>query len=106
VFCSTLPSGRIFSFEAGSNITWGDPMPAGWHHVAAVKSGDHLLLYVDGSQVAQSTSSDLSRFDLNNQCALRIGFGSNDYLLGRMADLRLYQRALHSSEIRRLSKNK
>jgi|WetSurMetagenome_2_1015567.scaffolds.fasta_scaffold155410_2 hypothetical protein len=25
VFCSTLPSGRIFSFEAGRNITWGDP---------------------------------------------------------------------------------
>jgi hypothetical protein len=105
VFSSTLPSGRIFSFEAGRNVTWGDPMPAGWHHVAAVKSRNHLMLYVDGRRVAQSSYSDLSGFDLSNQYALRIGFGANDYLLGRMADLRIYQRILHPAEIRHLSKN-
>ena len=54
-FCSTLPSGKIFSFEAGRNVTWGDPMPAGWHHIAATKSQDNLMIYVDGRQVAKSS---------------------------------------------------
>jgi len=103
VFCSTLPSGKIFSFEAGRNVTWGDPVPAGWHHITAVRSHDRLILYVDGRHVAESSVFNESLFDLNDKTDLRIGFGADDYFLGRMADLRLYQRALHSREIRCLS---
>ena len=103
VFCSTLPSGRIFSFEAGKNVTWGENMPAGWHHVAAVRSKDHLTLYVDGKQVAQSSIFGPIQFDLSGGSDLRIGFGPNDYFNGRLADLRLYQRALKPKEILSLS---
>lgn len=103
VFCSTLPSGRIFSFEAGKNVISPGPVPPGWHHVVATRSKDHLTLYLDGKQLSQSRSFDLSCFDLNNNEPLRIGFGPDDYFVGDMADLRLYNRCLNISEIRFLS---
>jgi hypothetical protein len=102
LFCSTLPSGKVFAYEAGRNAMWGDSLPAGWHHVAAVKSRDRLTLYVDGARVAQSAEFDSQEFDLGGAVPLQIGFGANDRFYGRMADLRLYRRALLADEIRDL----
>ena len=103
VFCSTLPSGKVFSFEAGRNIMGDDTMPAGWHHVVAVRSKDRLILYLDGKQLEQSTQFNSGLFDLNNNAPLRIGFGTNDCFIGSMADLRLYSRSLNAMEISFLS---
>jgi hypothetical protein len=103
VFCSTLPSGKIFSFEAGVNILSPAPITSGWHHIAAVKSRDRLTLYLDGKQLSKSEAYDSGLYDLNNNVPLRIGFGNNDYFIGRMADLRLYDRSLNSGEISFLS---
>jgi hypothetical protein len=103
VFTSTLPSGKIFSFEAGRNINSDNPMPSGWHHIAAVKSSDRLTLYLDGKQLVQSDPFNSGLFDLNNNKPLRIGFGMNDYFIGSMADIRLYNRSLSAGEIRYLS---
>jgi hypothetical protein len=106
VFCSTLPSGRIFSFEAGKNAISPGPVPSGWHHVVAVRSKDHLTLYLDGKQLSQSVSFNPSLFDLNNNEPLRIGFGTNDYFVGNMAELRIYNRSLTKGEISFLSDKK
>jgi hypothetical protein len=103
VFCSTLPSGKIFAFEAGHNATCGSSLPAGWHHVAAVKSSNRLVLYVDGAQVARSGEFDAKDFQLDGAAPLRIGFGATDYFRGRLADLCLYRRALSPAEIRELT---
>lgn len=103
LFCSTLPSGKIFAFEAGRNVTWGHSLPSGWHHIAAVKSSERLILYVDGQQVSQSSRFDPTQFDLNNAAPLRIGFGANDHLRGRLADLRLFRRAVPANEIRQFA---
>ncbi|MBI5760538.1 MAG: LamG domain-containing protein [Planctomycetales bacterium] len=103
VFCSTLPSGKVFAFEAGRNVTCGKSLSAGWHHIGAVKSHDRLTLYVDGQRVAQSSPFDATQFDLDNRLPLQIGFGANDRLRGRMADLRLYRRTLQPNEIRQLA---
>ncbi len=103
VFCSTLPSGKVFAFEAGRSVTWGHSLSAGWHHVAAVKSSDHLTLYVDGRQVGQSSPFDAAPFELDNEVALQIGSGASDHFRGRLAALRLYRRALHADEIRDLA---
>jgi hypothetical protein len=103
VFCSTLPSGRVFTFEAGVNAMGGHSLSAGWRHIAAVKSSDRLALYVDGRQVAQSSAFDAGQFELNSNSALRIGFGENAHLCGRLADLRLYGRVLTEEEIRQLA---
>jgi hypothetical protein len=102
VFCSTLPSGRIYSYEAGENASWDHEFPPGWHHVAAVRHGDRLRLYVDGKQVGQSHQFNPADFDLTSEAPLRIGFGQNDYLNGRLADVRIFSRALGEDEVGRL----
>jgi hypothetical protein len=103
LYCSTLPSGRVYSFAAGQNVSWDHPFPAGWHHVAAIRGAGRLTLFVDGRQVAQSDSFDPTQYDLSSDGPLRIGFGRNDYFHGRLADVRLYGRALDTVEIRQLA---
>jgi hypothetical protein len=104
VFCSTLPSGRIYSYQAGASVMSGSALPAGWRHVAAVKQGDRLQLYVDGKQVARSTPLDSTQYDLNVDKPLQIGFGQNDFFLGRMRDVRIYDRALEIAELEALAR--
>lgn len=103
VFCSTLPSGRVFAWAAGRQAAWGHGLSAAWHHVAAVRSADRLALYVDGEPVAESPGSDASSYDLDTGAPLRIGTGANGPFHGRLADLRIYRRALDGSEIRPLA---
>ncbi len=103
VFCSTLPSGKIFAYEARKSAFWGTSMKGGWHHVVATKSNDKLQLYVDDSLVSETDLSGSKQFDLDIEATLKIGFGTNDYFLGQMRDLRVYSRALNQSEIAKLS---
>ena len=49
LFCGTLPSGHVFSLEAGKNVTHDHELAAGWKHLAAVRDGRKLKLYVDGN---------------------------------------------------------
>jgi len=94
LFCSTLPSGHVQACEVGKLATWDKEIPTGWHHVAAVKSGGKLLLYVDGKLKSSSTDFNPDDFDLTNDQPLRIGSGPNDFFHGRLRDVRLYRRAL------------
>lgn len=103
LFCGTLPSGRVYSFEAGKGAAWESEFPEGSHHVAAVKNGGLLKLYVDGREVARSATFDAGRFDLDADAPLYLGRGMNDDFQGRMSDVRLYDRALTSDEVRALA---
>jgi hypothetical protein len=99
VFCSTLPSGKIFSYESGKSVSMAESLEGGWQHVAAVKTGSEMTLYVNGKQVAQKRIPAEMRFDLSAETPLKIGFGANDYFKGKLRDVRLYKRALTSKEI-------
>jgi len=57
---------------------------------------------VAGQLVGESKSS-AAEYDLSSKSPLRIGFGPNDYFCGRMRDVRLYQRALNTAEIKQLA---
>jgi len=103
VFCSTLPSGRIFAFSAGRQAMWGRSLPSGWHHITATKSADRLTLHVDGQKVAEAVGFDASSWDLTSAAPLRIGNGMNGPLNGRLSDVRLYQRLLSADEIQALA---
>lgn len=103
VYCSTLPSGHIYSYQAGVSAMAGSALPPGWQHVAAVKQGGKLRLFVDGKQTAQSSSFDPSEYELNVDKPLQIGFGQNDYFFGRLRDLRIYHRALEAIELEALA---
>lgn len=104
VFCSTLPSGHVFSYSAGANVTADRTFPAGWHHVAAVKTGSELSLWIDGKVIARSEVT-VADYDLDGNAPLRIGFGANDHFNGRMCDVRLYRRALNAEEIGTLARS-
>ncbi len=103
LFCSTLPSGRIHAFEAGRTAAWEQTFPAGWQHVVATRRGGQLQLFVNGKQVANSASFASADYDLDVDAPLSIARGMNDTFCGRMADVRLYDRALTPAEIRQLA---
>ena len=102
LFASTLPSGKVFRWQAGSLATWDQSFPGGWQHVAAIRRGQQLELYVGGKLVSRSTEFDPAKFDLSVNEPLRIGLGPNDYFFGDLSDLRLYDRALTPAELQQL----
>jgi hypothetical protein len=104
VFCSTLPSGKIFAFAAGQQTAWGHTLSSAWHHVTAVKSANRLTLYVDGEMVSQTPAFDATSYQLNTDGPLRIGTGMNGTLNGRLSDVRVYRRTLNALEIEALAK--
>lgn len=106
VFCSTLPSGHIYSWQAGRTAMADRPLASGWRHVTAVKSRDRLRLYVDGRLEGQSQAFDAKDYPLSPGASLKIGFGANDVFHGHLSDLRLYRRALSEGEIRELAAQK
>jgi hypothetical protein len=99
LFCGTLPSGHVHSIEAGKNVTLGRELAPGWRHIAAVRRGGKLELFVDGQRAGESTAFAPQQFDLRNEQPLRIGFGAHDYFSGKLADVRLYRGALSAEAI-------
>jgi hypothetical protein len=77
-----------------------------WHHVAAVRQGRTLLLYVDG-QPTETTGAGVANIHNNNP--FRIGC-AGDFMFQKefaghlqAADFRIYDTALSATEIRQLA---
>ncbi len=102
LYAGTLPSGHVYRMMAGSALSHDEVLPAGWHHIAAVRDHGALHLYVDGERVARSDADRRADFSIDTDTPLRIGFGQHDYLNGSVADVRLYGRALNGREIAEL----
>lgn len=102
VYVSTLPSGVIHSFAAGTQVQWGHSLSDGWHHVAAVKTGQALVLYLDGKEVARR-EADLSDYDLSGDVPLQVGAGRNGPLRGTLREVRIYREALTEAEVAELA---
>ena len=103
VYCSTLPSGRIYSYEAGKAVTWKESFPDEWHHVVASKSDHELKLYVDGKLVNIAQIPDTLQFETANATPLKIGFGQHDVFSGQIKEVRMYNRVLKEEEIKVLA---
>ena len=104
LYSGTLPSGHVRSFEAGKNATDDHELAPGWRHIAAVRDGNRLKLYIDGKLVAQSSEFDPAQFDLSNQSPLQIGSGPQDFFNGKMKDVRIYSNALTAAEVVELAR--
>ncbi|MBS0210820.1 MAG: LamG domain-containing protein [Planctomycetes bacterium] len=105
VFCSTLPSGKVWAARQGRQVSWDHTLPTGWHHVAAIKTANRLTLYVDGKQVAENADLDTSAWNLDSSAPLRLGSGINGPFNGQLVDLQIHQRAITPSEIKALAAN-
>jgi hypothetical protein len=95
--------GRVYSMEAGKCVSYENDLGPGWKHIAAIRQGRFLKLFVNGRLVAKSAAFDPAEYDLSNDRPLRIGFGQTDYFCGKIADVRIYNRALPDAEIEKLS---
>ncbi len=104
VYCSTLPSGHIYSYEAGKTVALKESFPAEWHHVVASKSDNALKLYVDGKLVNTTPITGSVPFNMENATPLKIGFGQHDIFKGQIKEVRLYNRVLEEDEIGLLAK--
>jgi hypothetical protein len=104
LFAGTLPSGNVQAIEAGKVATWDHVFPRGWHHVAAVKEGGRLSLYLDGRRIAQSSPFSPADYDLTTDTPLSIGGGVYERFTGAMGNVRLYRRALSEREIGQLGR--
>jgi dienelactone hydrolase len=100
----TLPAGKVFAFEPGRSATWDFELPPGKHHVVAVKERGVLKLYVDGRFAAMSSLFDPADYNLATDTPPRIGAGRTETFQGRLADVRIYRRALTEGEIAALAK--
>ncbi len=103
LFVGALPSGRVKSIEAGRNVSYDFPLKPGWRHIAAMKQGGQLKLYVDGKLVGTSRKFNVENYDLTNDKPLNIGFGQHDYFNGSIFDMRLYRTALGEEKIRSIA---
>jgi len=95
--------GSVWSMGAGTSVTYGRDIGSGWRHIAAVKRGDRLELYVNGEPVATSTRFDAAAYDLSAAVPLRIGSGETGSFNGRLRDVRVYRGALRASAIATLA---
>jgi hypothetical protein len=98
LYAGTLPSGKVWRLEAGRMATWDHRLPGGWHHVAAVKTAQALKLHLDGREVA-SAALPTGGHNLSNDRPLLVGAGAYEHFSGLLADVRVYRRALATSEI-------
>jgi hypothetical protein len=94
--------GKVFSIEAGKCVSYDDDLGAGWKHIAAVREGGQLKLYVDGKLAAKSASFKPSDYDVTTDQPLRIGFGQIDHFCGKISEVRVYNQALSASKVRKL----
>ena len=80
-------------------MTHDHALPGGWRHVAAVRAGGMLRLYIDGAPVSESATFNTADYDLSMEEPLQIGSGQIGPFSGSLSDVRLYNRALSDTQV-------
>eukprot|EP01029_Cantina_marsupialis_P022883 TRINITY_DN561_c1_g1_i1.p1 TRINITY_DN561_c1_g1~~TRINITY_DN561_c1_g1_i1.p1 ORF type:complete len:1015 (+),score=118.03 TRINITY_DN561_c1_g1_i1:260-3304(+) len=106
-----------FGFENGAFTCWtagggniqysmiNYPDDQDWHHVAAVGTGDNLMLYIDGEQKVTKTHTRVSSYGNDRNYTVKIGAGvwdgtiTNDPLNGEVSVVRFWNVARTQNEI-------
>ena len=79
---------------------WYDvPAPDVWHHIVGTYSGTELVLYVDGMEKANNTTS-LIPYTSNDPVTIGYAKGSTTrYFDGLIDEVRIYNRAISTTEV-------
>ncbi|MFC1574190.1 LamG domain-containing protein [Candidatus Latescibacterota bacterium] len=99
-------AGSVFSIETGKCVSYDHDIGSDWKHIVAVREQGCLKLYIDGVLNASSTAFHQGDYDVANNKPLLIGFGAEDYFMGCMNELRIYDRVLSEQEIMAINKTK
>lgn len=94
--------------DSGRSVNMVNQLPAGfcWYHIAIVRDGGRVRLYVNGEQVREQGT--LGRIDLLNNGDLLLGgsegcYGANEVAFrGLIDDLRFYNLSLDNREVQLL----
>src|SRR5262249_49397516 len=86
--------GRVLACQMGQLVDHERAIAGEWTHLAGVRAGRALRLYVNGSLAAESVAPAGHSFDLASAAPLRIGFGPTGSFFGSIADVKLYKGAL------------
>jgi hypothetical protein len=100
IYMSAAPTPKWVAGANGANVT-GSVVAAGWHHLAVVQDGpgNRRDIYVDGVSTGNGAAADGSGVG-----DLWIGRSSaGETFTGGVDDVRVYNRALSTSELRALS---
>jgi hypothetical protein len=99
---STIRVELGFNGNLGSTsiATGNTPVANTWQHIALVKSGASVTIYLNGSSIATSTISGYSSAATSGN-SFRVGYDSySRYFAGGIDEVRLYSSALTQAEIR------
>ncbi len=102
-----VKNGKVFAgIESGGAFSTASAViEAGrWQHVAAVKRGGTLTLFLNGKPAGSSAAPEFTT-TLAKNCALggNPNYTGNEFLAARFADFYLFARALNADEIRKLA---
>jgi len=91
--------GRVYAIQAGQLVSHHRDIGGEWSHLAAVRQGRDLLLYVNGRLAARTEAPAGRSFDVSNTQPWTIGCGAQAHFAGSLADVRVYARALNAQEV-------
>ena len=107
--------GNFFGFEyagggAGAAAEFGaidgkvEIVNSGWHHVAAVKAGDNLQLYVDGILDAQKDGMKKNpKWSVDNKDPIQIGgWGKVENLVGSVDEMFIAKEAFTADDFKKI----
>ena len=104
MYVGTLPSGHVHEMRAGAVATNDRSLLPGWHHLAGVRRGSRVTLFVDGAVV--STAEDPGIGGPIRPAAavpLVLGGGPRAGFEGELASVAAWDRALTESEVTALA---
>ncbi len=100
LWVGTLPSGHVHSMRAGAVASADGSLTPGWHHLAGVRRGPAVELFVDGHRIATaSVTPDVASIASTAETPLLIGGGPRAGFEGELAEVRLWDRALDPREL-------
>jgi len=95
--------------DSGGNtheVERGGHLSVEWHHMVGVYDLSDLILYLDGASAATNSIGDVTPLKTNNLSFYIGGYWSTDYLGdGKIAVVRIYNRALSAEEVQALYRN-
>jgi hypothetical protein len=95
--------GRVFSLQAGQVVSHERDIGGEWTHIAAIRRGRNLELFINGKLSTSSPLREGAAFNVSNDSPLWIGFGAQNYFHGTLSDLRWYGGALSAEDVRQLA---
>lgn len=98
--------GRVKSMQAGQVVSHERDIGGAWTHVAAIRRGKNLELYINGKLSSSSTLRAGAPFNLSNSMPLLIGNGVQNAFHGSMSDLKFYEGALDVNAVQTLARTK